>query len=143
MKLLTQLRLLLQPYLICRKRLRIYFPTTKYPYGFSSHLFHLFLTISFEMFYHGSQYVATTILSLSIVIALPASQRFGSFHFSFGKMWGCLTLLISWIINSKKPGTLIASNLKIMSQLIFSFRSTFSINFGRSYPGNSKQTSKK
>ena len=62
LKLLTKFHLLLQPYLVHRKRLQTYFQTTKYPYGFSDHIFHLFFTISFAIFHHGSRYLATTVV---------------------------------------------------------------------------------
>ena len=51
-----KLPVLLQPYLILRKRLRIYFPIY-FSYGFPDHLFHSFFFISFAIFYHGSQYL--------------------------------------------------------------------------------------
>ena len=60
-KLLTKVRLLLEPYLFRVKCLHIYFPTSKYSYGLTDHLIHLFFSISFAIFHHGSQYLATTV----------------------------------------------------------------------------------
>ena len=49
-----------------------------------------------------SRYLATSVichLSLSIFIALLASPTFRKLLFSFRKVWGYLTLLISWFID--------------------------------------------
>ena len=65
---------MLWPYFIRKKRLRIYFPTTKYSYGIPHHLFHLICTIFlsffifFAIFHHGSQYLATLLLSSPTII---------------------------------------------------------------------------
>ena len=61
----------------------VYFLTTKYPYGFSDHLFHLFFTISFP---NCSQYLAT-----SVVINRYRTHRLTKFRqpfFSFRKVLG-------------------------------------------------------
>ena len=75
-KRLTRFCLLLQPYLI--------FQPLTIVYGFPDYLFHFF-TIYFAAFHHGSQYLTSFLLSLSIVIALPPHQNFGSYFLVFGK----------------------------------------------------------
>ena len=70
-KILTRFCLLLQSYLISQP-LSIFC-------GFPDRLFYFF-TIFFAIFYHSSQY-----LSLSIVIALPSHQNFGSYFLVSGK----------------------------------------------------------
>ena len=76
-KLLTRFCLLLQPYLI--------FQPLSIFYGFPDLLFHFF-TIYFAIFHHGSQSLTSSyLLLLSIVIALPPYQNFGSCFLCFGK----------------------------------------------------------
>ena len=93
-KLLTKFCLLLQPYSIRRERWRIYFPITKYPYGFLDYLFHLFLTIFFAINHHSRQYLAAT-----VVINHDRTRRLtkilAAISFSFCKMWGYPGYLIS------------------------------------------------
>ena len=63
---------------------RIFQPLSIF-YGFSDLLFHFF-TIYFTIFHRGSQCLTSSyLLSLSIVIALPPHQNFGSYFSVFGK----------------------------------------------------------
>ena len=78
-KLLTRFCLLLQPYLI--------FQALSILYGFPDHLFRFF-TIYFAVFHHGSQYLTSYLPSLSVVIALPPHQNFGSYFLVFGRRGG-------------------------------------------------------
>ena len=74
---LTRFCLSLQPYLI--------FQPLSIFYGFSDLLFHFF-TIYFAILHDGSQRLTSScLLSLSIVIALPPHQNFGSQFSVFGK----------------------------------------------------------
>ena len=80
------------------------FPTTRYPYGFSDHLLHLFFYLYFTISSaNGSQQVSNYFchLSLSIIIALPASPKFRQLLFSSWKVWGYPTSLLSWFIDFK------------------------------------------
>ena len=68
----------------------IYFPTTKYSYGFSDHLLHLFFTISFP---NGSQHLATSVAinhyctsrltKISVAIFFLVSGKFGVTHIAY------------------------------------------------------------
>ena len=78
----------MQPCLTRRRPLRVYFPTTKYPYGVPGHLFHLFFTISFAIFHHGSRYLPTTV----VINRYPTSPT-------------------SWFINFKLSGTSFEASL--------------------------------
>ena len=84
------------------------FPTTRYPYGFSDHLLHLFFYLYFTISSaNGSQQVSNYFchLSLSIIIALPASPKFRQLLFSFRKVWGYPTSLTSWFIKFQLSAT--------------------------------------
>ena len=88
----TKFCLLLHPNLIHKKRLRIYFLTTKY-----------FQVIYFicSSLYHDSQYLDSSYCRYqSLSHSLP-QQNFWQLFFSFWKVWGYPTLLISWFINFK------------------------------------------
>lgn len=85
-KVLTKFCQLLPSYLIRRKCLKIYFPTTKYPYEFPDHLSHLFFTVLFAIFHVA--------VSIQLYYRLyqspshsPPHQNLGSYFFSFRKMW--------------------------------------------------------
>ena len=80
-KLLTKFRLLLRPYFTLRKRLRIYFSITKY---FQIILFYLFFTTFFAMFWHGSQYLAPTIV-INRYHTPHLNKIFGSYFLVIGK----------------------------------------------------------
>ena len=77
---------MLQPYLICRKHLKIYFSTT-YPYGFPDHLFNLFFTISFTIFRHGSQYLASYYCRYQSLSHFSSHPNFGSYFLVFGMVF--------------------------------------------------------
>ena len=85
---LTKFCLLVQPCLTRRRPLRVYFSTTKYPYGVPGYLFHLFFTISFAIFHHGSRYLPTTV----VINRYPTSPT-------------------SWFINLKLSGTSFEASL--------------------------------
>ena len=92
---------MLQRYLICKKRLQIHFQTTKYPYGFRDRLFNLFFTISFACFYHGSQYLAITVV-ISRHLIPRLTEISAVFLFSFRKTWGYHTSSRLWFVNFKR-----------------------------------------
>ena len=75
----------------------VYFPTSKYPYGFSDHLWHLFFTITFP---NCSHYLATSFVTNRYRIY--RFTKFWQLFFSFRKLWGCHTSPISWFINFNK-----------------------------------------
>lgn len=95
MKLLAKFPLLQMSYLIHRKRLRNYFPTTYDPYGFPDHLFKLFFTISFAIFHHSSQFLASYFCCYQSLSHSPP-DHFRQPFFSFWKIGGYLTVPISW-----------------------------------------------
>ena len=60
----------------------IFFPTTKYPNGFSGHLLHLFFTISFP---NDSQYLASYFCRYQSLSPSPLHQNFDSCFLVFRK----------------------------------------------------------
>ena len=85
-KLLTKFCLLLLPGLI--------FQPLSILYGFSDHLFYFF-TIYFAIFHHGAQYLTSYYSFFINRCRTPTSEKFRQLLFSFRKVWGYPTLLIS------------------------------------------------
>ena len=57
------------------------------------------LAISFVIFCHGSQYLAGSYYRYQFLSHSPPQQNFWQQFFSFRKVWGYPTALISWFIN--------------------------------------------
>ena len=94
------------------------------------HLFHLFFTISFAIFHHGSQYLANYYCSYQSLSRSSSHQDFSSYFLVFGMVFeklgvtqhhlnrDSLTLILTFIAEKMKNVT--ASFLKEMMKLLLS-----------------------